>query len=747
MTQVFIKSRLYLAPFRRVRPIFIANRSTPISSPTKYSWAESKCSIVVTQSGSPLFIPTVRCRFMTSSPRFFYRRLAVMVLLLVGLQGSSAQGLYVGTNYHPHDLSQEGWKRDIPLLKEAGFRVVRMGHLDWESCEPSEGRFDFAWFDKVMDLMHQAGIKVILDFSVRPAPRWLCQKFPSIGIIDVQGSRLYSNSRCPVDVGDPHYQEYAFRYAYVLTERYAKHPALLAFGIDNEPGDGPISYSETVRIRYIEWLKNKYKQLDVLNRAWSGRRGSRRIGSFEEIRLPEMRGTISPPERVLDLHRFLSHEVNQFLLHLVDQVNSRAPGALTTTNMWYYSPRKYSDYSEIAYTGQITRAGCGFYPGSSLVQHECLEDALFGIARIQFEATTPFWCTEFTTRTAVPGSIRNSAYASLMLGNQMICGWTWQTTQTGEEENREGLLDEDGQPNHKYDEYKKIAAEFRKIESYGFPYRPRADVALAFSYPSQIFSPEGPEQHDRQLQTCFNAFVHQNVDTRVVEISRSDLPYKLLLVPGLASIDEETAGKIRAFVHRGGTVLMTAPAGVVDEHGQVFTSRHPGRLSDVFGIRVVGRGESAPRQELSEHVFQGKKLRVLYSEREVACESSQFDLIEPDHAEVFGTTVGLDREYPIVTSNKYGVGTAIYLGLPAEPELIKALAAELLEQLGIARGPSTPPGVMARYIDPKHVLYLNLEGHTKQVALKGRSKSVLFEKNYRDSFTLNPFEPEFVELE
>jgi hypothetical protein len=33
-------------------------------------------------------------------------------------------------------------------------------------------------------------------------------------------------------------------YADSITKHYAKYPALLAFGIDNESDDGPISYSE-----------------------------------------------------------------------------------------------------------------------------------------------------------------------------------------------------------------------------------------------------------------------------------------------------------------------------------------------------------------------------------------------------------------------------------------------------------------------------------------------------------------------
>ena len=84
-----------------------------------------------------------------------------------------AQVLYVGANYHPHDNKQpEKIKNDIQLMKAAGLNVVRMGHLAWDSYEPSDGKFDFKWFDDVMDMMSEAGIKVILDIAIRPAPIW-----------------------------------------------------------------------------------------------------------------------------------------------------------------------------------------------------------------------------------------------------------------------------------------------------------------------------------------------------------------------------------------------------------------------------------------------------------------------------------------------------------------------------------------------------------------------------------------------
>jgi beta-galactosidase len=656
------------------------------------------------------------------------------------------QQLYIGANYHPHDnKNPDKIKQDIELMKAAGLNVVRMGHLAWDSYEPSEGKFDFGWFDMVMDMMNKAGIRVILDIAIRPAPIWLHHKYPSIDIVDVNGDVQYPNHRYMEDIGDPMYQQYAIRYTDSLTKHYGKYPALLAFGIDNESGDGRISYSETARQRFIAWLKNKYTNLDNLNKAWATQRWSRRINQFEEIGFPVATHNTDVPERMLDFRRFVSDEINQFLFKVIDKVNTNAPNALVNTNAWYYSWMKYFDYSPIAYSGKMTREGCGFYPGLSLTTNWGVMNALFGISRIQFESTNPFWCNEFTTMTAVPNSIRKSAYASLMYGNQMVCGWTWQSMHSGEEQYLEGMIDWDGLSNRKYDEYKKIATEFKKIEKY-FPYKLQAEVGLAFSFPSQIASSYFPEQHDNQLQACFDMFYYRNMDARVVEISRSSLNYKLLFVPGVAVMDEATATKIREFVKNGGTVIMTSNSAIVDETGQVFASTHPGRLNDIFGIRVGSYEETEALNEISRKSYKGKKLEFTYKGKGIDTESSRFDIIEPRGAEVIGSITSLDKDYPIMTINKYGKGRAIYVGLPAKGEVLGALLDDLIAELSIKKGPEVPTGIMARQIDKNHFLYLNISGESKEIQMKGNSRSILFNKDYPGNFTIAPYEPEFIEI-
>ncbi|MHC6231966.1 beta-galactosidase [Arthrobacter sp. MMS24-T111] len=655
--------------------------------------------------------------------------------------------LYVGANYHPHDSGHEQWERDIRLMSAAGLTVVRLGHLAWDSYEPQDGHYEFEWFDDVMDRMHDAGISVILDIAVRPAPLWLHRKHPSINITDSTGSRLYPNSRYMVDVGDPAYRAHALRFTDKLSSRYASHPALLAFGIDNEPGDGPYSYSETVRSRFLEWLRKKYGTVEDLNSAWAGQRWSRRIGDFSEIGLPKSAAIDGAPERVLDFRRFVSDEINEFLLSVMEQVEQNAPGVLLTTNAWYYKEdARYFDYAEIAYTGKMSRGGMGFYPGYSLVNNDGLYEALLGLARIQFESQYPFWCTEFTTMTAVPGSVRKTAYASLLSGNQMVCGWTWQSMHSGEEQYLQGMVDWDGQPNRKYDEYRHLAQEFSKIGRYGFPYRPHADIALAFSFDSQLASASLPEKHDHQLQTCFNAVLERNLDQRIVDLNRSTLDYKILIIPGATLIDETASEQIRRFVAQGGTAIMTSYSGFVDATGQVHRSTRPGLLADVFGIRLGSYQETGLLNELSRGTS-GQCLDIVLGDAIVQTGSPRFDEINTRTASVMASIAGLDRDYPVATVNEFGRGRAIYLGIPARRELLDPILDSEINHRQVRRGPEVPPGVLARFIDETHMLCVNLDGIPKQITMTGPSRSILYDRDYTGEFTLAPYDADFVEVQ
>src|SRR6185312_1295502 len=243
-----------------------------------------------------------------------------------------------------------------------------------------------------------------------------------------------------------------------------------------------------------------------------------------------------------------------------------------------------------------------------------------------------------------------------------------------------------------------------------------------------------------------NLFYFRNMDSRVVQITKSALNYKLLFVPGITVMDETTADKIREFVKNGGTVVMTSNSAVVDETGKVFASTHPGRLSDVFGIRVAGYEETEQMNEISRVSFTGKKIQLKYEGKTIETESARYDLIESRGAEILGSITSLDKDYPVITSNKYGKGRAIYVGLPARGEVLGPLLDKLVDELGIKKGPQVPDGVMARQVDKNHILYLNTSRVPAEIRLNGAFKGILTGKDYVDSFTLPSEEPELIEI-
>jgi beta-galactosidase len=236
------------------------------------------------------------------------------------------------------------------------------------------------------------------------------------------------------------------------------------------------------------------------------------------------------------------------------------------------------------------------------------------------------------------------------------------------------------------------------------------------------------------------------MDANVVEIAKSKLNYKLLIVPGVAVMDEVSANKIRDYVKNGGTVIMTSNSAFVDETGKVFASTRPGRLSDVFGIRVGSFEETESMNELSRKSYKGKRVEFTYNGKSTDLESERFDIVEPKGAQVIGKITSLDKDYPIMTINKYGKGKAIYLGLPANGNALNPLLDDLINELGIKKGPEVPSGVMARQIGKNHYLYLNVTGEPREIQLKTKSRSLLLDKDYTGSFTIAPYEPEFIEL-
>jgi beta-galactosidase len=646
--------------------------------------------------------------------------------------------LFVGTCYQPIDRSPEEIDRDIAIMKNAGFNVVRMGDLSWDSFEPAQGQFKFEWFDKIMNKMEASGIRVILDIPGLPAPIWLHRKYPGVDIVAQNGTRLPPAERYMDDISDPDYVREVRILADTMTKRYAHHPAVIAIGYDNEIGNGYMSYSEADRQRFIMWLEKKYGTIEELNKAWATQRWSRRLNSFEDVDLPLADGP-GPSERYLDLHRYWSDVTVERLKELDAIRRKNMPIIPAISNLWDTAPRRGFDYLS-TYKSYVSYGAEGFYPTDPI-------DGAFGALMTKGDLPTPMWFNEFVAGGGgyygTPGKSRMYANLGLMMGAQAILAWTFNSHLGGEEQALFGLLDHDGTPSWKVDEFARIAAEFRQLSQLGFPRYTHPEVAIAYSFDSFVDShPNGPSNttlqyfkpsYTEQVRGAFEPFFRDNIDTAIINIGHDSLsPYKLVVVPADYVMDIASAKAIRDYVSGGGTVLMTAFSAKVDEHGQWFDTPLPGRLSDVFGLRTA---QFYSPSDLPEFELGGETVKASIR---------YYEVLEPKTAQTLATFSNISGHPPAVTVNRFGKGQAIYLATPSQPSLIGPIVRNLYKPLGIQQGPQTPEGVYARVVDGR-ALYVNTTDQEKDIAAGKKVHGVISHQSYDGDIKLGPYQVDLVE--
>src|SRR5207237_4133786 len=107
--------------------------------------------------------------------------------------------MYFGTDYYPEhwvypyagtpEEPESRWQRDAELMVAAGINVVRMGEFAWGLYEPEEGKYDFAWMKRAMELFGRADMKVVLGTPTAAPPLRLPKTHPEIRPVGARGSK------------------------------------------------------------------------------------------------------------------------------------------------------------------------------------------------------------------------------------------------------------------------------------------------------------------------------------------------------------------------------------------------------------------------------------------------------------------------------------------------------------------------------------------------------------------------------
>ena len=135
---------------------------------------------------------------------------------------------------HGGDYNPDQWQdypdilaKDLALMKLAKVNTVSLGIFAWSALEPEEGRFEFAWLDKIFDEIHAMGGNVILATPSGARPAWLSQKYPEVLRTNDRFEKMHHGGRHNHCFSSPIYREKVAIINQKLAERYGHHPALL----------------------------------------------------------------------------------------------------------------------------------------------------------------------------------------------------------------------------------------------------------------------------------------------------------------------------------------------------------------------------------------------------------------------------------------------------------------------------------------------------------------------------------------
>jgi len=593
-------------------------------------------------------------------------------------------GMSFGADYNPEQWPEEVWADDVALMRQAGVNLVSLGIFSWGQLEPEEGRYEFGWLDRILDLLHEAGIGVDLATPSAAPPVWLHLAHSEMLPVDADGLRYTHGSRETWCVSSPVIRKHATRIARVLAERYGHHPAVRMWHVSNELGcHNGRCYCDVSAAAFRDWLGKGYKDVDALNLAWGTAFWGQRYASFEQI-LPPRRTTAFPnPGQRLDFERFSS---DAFVAHLEAEaavLREVTPHLPVTTNYMVMGDFDQIDYT--ATTGLLDIVSNDHYL-SAEDPHGWAELA-FSADRVRGLAGGDPWVLMEHSTSAVnwqprnlakePGQMLRNSLQHVARGADGVLFFQWRASRAGAEKYHSGMVPHAGADSDLFREVVHLGAVLGRLaEVRGSVVEP-ARVALLWGM--QAWWATGLEAHPTidlhyldLARRLHSALVDAGVAVDVLPASSELGGYDVVLVPTLYLAPPDLSDRLSAVVARGGQVLVSYFSGIVDRFDRVLLGGYPGAFRDLLGVRVE---EFAPLRENGAVRLSDGATGEVWTERFTAGD-----------AEVLATYVdGPSAGGPALTRRSVdGGGAAWYLSTRLDGPSLAALVGRVLDAAGVA---------------------------------------------------------------
>ncbi len=585
--------------------------------------------------------------------------------------------LTMGVCYYPEHWPENLWAEDLDRMLDTGISVIRIAEFAWNKIEPEEGRFEFGFFERFLDLCEEKKMKVIFGTPTATPPAWLTDKYPEVlngtkdGLLYRHGGRRHYNYNSPV------YQEFCARIVEKEAEHYGKHPAIVGWQIDNELNCETCEfYSEADSAAFRVFLKEKYGTLERLNDVWGTVFWNQTYTDWEEIYVPRtvLNQGINPHQH-LDYFRFLSDSTISFCGMQAEIIRKyKKPEDYITTNGIFWNvdnhrmekdcldvytfdsypsfafgldrdPRTADDLNDRKWTMRLNEV-------RSVCPH-------FGIMEQQSGANG--WTTRMEGPAPRPGQLTLWAMQSVAQGADYISFFRWRTCTVGTEIYWHGILDYDNRDNRKLAEVQDFYRKLKSIDAVCGAENAAA-FALIKDYDNEwdtevdTWHRRVAEQSEKEIFIASELYhtpydiVYLQEDSEVCDLSR----YPAVIYPHPTIMDEKRARLLKEYVEQGGILIIGCRSGYKDRNGKCVMLPQPGLLQEITGSDVRDFTFVSPAEEAVWASGGGKKIEMpLFN-----------DILEPlEGAEILAVYENsYYAEKAAVTENKLGKGKALHFG-------------------------------------------------------------------------------------
>lgn len=603
------------------------------------------------------------------------------------------EGIAFGADYNPEQWPEEVWAEDVALMREAGVSLVSVGIFSWGELEPEEGRFEFGWLDRILDLLHEAGIGVDLATPSAAPPVWLHLKHPEMLPVDADGLRFTHGSRESWCVSSPVIRHHATRIARVVAERYGHHPAVKMWHVSNELAcHNGRCYCDVSAAAFRDWLGKEYADIDALNLEWGTAFWGQRYSSFEQILPPRRSTTIPNPGQRLAFERFSS---DAFVAHLEAEaavLREVTPHLPVTTNymvmgdfhqidytqttplvdivsndhyLWGEDPR---GWAELAFSADRTRGLAGGHPWI-LMEHS---------------TSAVNWQPRNIAKE--PGQMLRNALQHVARGSDGVLFFQWRQSRAGAEKYHSGLVPHAGRDSALFRDVVDLGATLGRLAEVAGSTVDRARVALLWDTPAWWASeleahPTIDLRYLDLAKRMHGVLLDAGVAVDVLPAASPLDGYDVVLVPTLYLAPQDLSDRLTEVVARGGQVLVSYFSGIVDGSDRVILGGYPGAFRDLLGVRVE---EFAPLAAERTTTLSDGSTGEVWTER-----------MTVTGAEVVATYVdGPSAGGPAVTRrDTRSGGAAWYLSTRLDDPALTALLGRVLAASGVSSLVPSPGGL------------------------------------------------------